>query len=45
MNEFYRAYRESGNTADALRTAQLHMRDSAKSTVWSSFVVRANAFP
>jgi CHAT domain-containing protein/Tfp pilus assembly protein PilF len=45
MNEFYRAYRESGNTAEALRAAQLRTRDSARAAVWSSFVVRANAFP
>jgi CHAT domain-containing protein/tetratricopeptide (TPR) repeat protein len=45
MNEFYRAYRESGNTAEALRAAQLRTRDSAKAAVWSSFVVRANDFP
>jgi CHAT domain-containing protein len=45
MNEFYRAYRDTGNTADALRTAQLRTRSSAKASVWSSFVVRANGFP
>jgi CHAT domain-containing protein/tetratricopeptide (TPR) repeat protein len=45
MNEFYRAYRETGKTADSLRTAQLRTRDSAKTAVWSSFVVRANGFP
>jgi CHAT domain-containing protein/tetratricopeptide (TPR) repeat protein len=45
MNEFYHAYRESGKTAESLRTAQLRTRDSAKSAVWSSFVVRANGFP
>jgi CHAT domain-containing protein/tetratricopeptide (TPR) repeat protein len=45
MSEFYRAYRESGNPADALRTAQLKTRGSAKASVWSSFVVRANEFP
>jgi hypothetical protein len=45
MDEFYSAYRESGNAADALRTAQLRTRESAKASVWSSFVVRANQFP
>jgi CHAT domain-containing protein len=45
MSEFYRAYRSSGRAADALRTAQMHMRHSAKASVWSSFVVRANEFP
>jgi CHAT domain-containing protein len=45
MSEFYSAYRESGNTADALRTAQLRTRGTAKASVWSSFVVRANGFP
>jgi CHAT domain-containing protein/tetratricopeptide (TPR) repeat protein len=45
MDEFYRAYRESGNSADALRAAQLKTRDAAKASVWSSFVVRANEFP
>ena len=45
MNEFYRAYRQSGRAADALRTAQLRTRGSAATTVWSSFVVRANEFP
>lgn len=45
MNEFYLAYRKSGNTADALRAAQLRTRGTAKASVWSSFVVRANGFP
>lgn len=45
MNEFYLAYRENGNTADALRAAQLRTRGSAQASVWSSFVVRANGFP
>jgi CHAT domain-containing protein len=45
MNEFYRAYRASGRTADALRIAQLRTRGSAANAVWSSFVVRANEFP
>ena len=42
MNEFYNAYRSSGNAADALRQAQLRVRNGV---AWSSFVVRANAFP
>lgn len=45
MNEFYRAYRENGSAADALRTAQLKMRATGTHGVWSSFVVRANEFP
>lgn len=45
MDEFYRAYRESGRAADALRTAQLRTRDVSAPAVWSSFVVRANEFP
>jgi tetratricopeptide (TPR) repeat protein len=45
MKEFYGAYRKSGRAADALRIAQLRTRGSAASTVWSSFVVRANEFP
>ena len=45
MDEFYRAYRDSGRAADALRVAQLRMRGSATAAVWSSFVVRANEFP
>jgi CHAT domain-containing protein len=45
MNEFYRAYRETGRSAEALRHAQLRTRGSVKATVWSSFVVRANEFP
>ena len=45
MNEFYRAYRASGNAADALRTAQLRARANGASGAWSSFVVRANEFP
>jgi CHAT domain-containing protein len=44
MSEFYRAYRDSGTAADALRAAQLRVR-SGDSTAWSSFVVRANGFP
>ncbi len=45
MNEFYRAYRESGRAADALRAAQLRTRGHTSSSVWASFVVRANGFP
>jgi CHAT domain-containing protein len=45
MNDFYRAYRESGRAAEALRTAQLRTRSDTASAVWSSFVVRANEFP
>jgi CHAT domain-containing protein/tetratricopeptide (TPR) repeat protein len=45
MSEFYRAYRQSGRAADALRTAQLQTRGTAASAVWSSFVVRANEYP
>jgi CHAT domain-containing protein/tetratricopeptide (TPR) repeat protein len=45
MSEFYRAYKSSGRAADALRSAQLRVRASAASAVWSSFVVRANEFP
>jgi CHAT domain-containing protein len=45
MNEFYRAYRDSGKASEALREAQLRTRGSADAAVWSSFVVRANGFP
>jgi len=46
MEEFYRAYRISGRAADALRSAQLQMRQkSANRAVWSSFLVRASRFP
>jgi CHAT domain-containing protein len=45
MEEFYGAYRTSGSAADALRSAQLRTRDTADSSVWSSFVVRASALP
>ena len=46
MNEFYRAYRKSGNSAEALRIAQMRSRaTSGAAAVWSSFVVRANGFP
>jgi CHAT domain-containing protein len=44
MSEFYRAYRDNGTAADALRAAQLRVR-AGDSTAWSSFVVRANGFP
>jgi CHAT domain-containing protein len=45
MEEFYMAYRATGSTADALRTAQLRTRGTAAAAVWSSFVVRANGLP
>lgn len=45
MEEFYTAYRATGRTADALRTAQLKTRGTAAAAVWSSFVVRANGLP
>ncbi len=46
MSEFYRAYRASGNAAQALRAAQLRARASQPAAAaWSSFVVRANGFP
>ena len=45
MEEFYTAYRATGRAADALRTAQLRTRAGANSSVWSSFVVRANGLP
>ena len=45
MKEFYSAYRHSGRAADALRMAQLRTRGSAATSVWASFVVRANEFP
>jgi CHAT domain-containing protein/tetratricopeptide (TPR) repeat protein len=45
MEEFYSAYRSSGNAADALRAAQLRTRDTATAAVWSSFVVRTNGLP
>jgi CHAT domain-containing protein len=45
MEEFYAAYRVSGRTADALRTAQLRTRGTRASPVWSSFVVRATGLP
>ena len=42
MKEFYDSYRTTGRAADAMRSAQLRMRDGA---AWASFVVRANEFP
>jgi CHAT domain-containing protein len=45
MNEFYRAFRETGSAPEALRSAQLRTRGSTNVPVWSSFVVRANGFP
>jgi CHAT domain-containing protein/tetratricopeptide (TPR) repeat protein len=45
MNEFYRGFRQTGNAAEALRSAQLQTRAAAQAPVWSSFVVRANGFP
>jgi CHAT domain-containing protein len=45
MNEFYRSFRDTGNAAEALRSAQLRTRASTSAPVWSSFVVRANGFP
>jgi CHAT domain-containing protein len=45
MKEFYAAYRVSGRASDALRAAQLRIRGSANSSMWSSFVVRANELP
>ncbi len=45
MKEFYGAYRARAQPAEALRQAQLRSRGFASSTVWSSFVVRANGFP
>jgi CHAT domain-containing protein len=45
MSEFYRAYRESGSAAVAVREAQLRAQGTAATAAWSSFVVRANDFP
>jgi tetratricopeptide (TPR) repeat protein len=45
MEQFYAAYRGTGNAADALRTAQLRTRAAGDSPLWSSFVVRASGFP
>lgn len=42
MEEFYAAYRATGSAPDALRSAQLKLRGTAASAVWSSFVVRTN---
>lgn len=45
MSEFYGAYRNAPHPAEALRRAQLRTRGVASTTVWASFVVRANGFP
>jgi CHAT domain-containing protein len=45
MEDFYAAYRASGNAPQALRIAQLRARGTSGPAVWSSFVVRANALP
>jgi CHAT domain-containing protein len=45
MEDFYAAYRTSGNAPQALRIAQLRARGASGPAVWSSFVVRANALP
>jgi CHAT domain-containing protein len=45
MKEFYAAYREKPDPAEALRRAQQRSRDLSASAAWSSFVVRANGFP
>jgi CHAT domain-containing protein len=45
MEEFYSAYRATGRASDALRSAQLRTRGGVASSVWSSFVVRANQLP
>jgi CHAT domain-containing protein len=45
MEDFYAAYRSSGNAPQALRIAQLRGRGTSGPAVWSSFVVRANALP
>ena len=45
MKEFYSAYRAKPQPAEALHRAQLRSRGITASTVWSSFVVRANGFP
>ena len=45
MEEFYAAYRYSGNAPQALRIAQLRARGTSGPAVWSSFVVRANQLP
>jgi CHAT domain-containing protein len=45
MEEFYATYRVSGSAPEALRIAQLRVRGTSGSAVWSSFVVRANELP
>jgi|KBSSwiStaDraftv2_1062776.scaffolds.fasta_scaffold36848_2 CHAT domain-containing protein/tetratricopeptide (TPR) repeat protein len=45
MEQFYAAYRLTGRVPEALRIAQLRTRDTDGAMVWSSFVVRASAFP
>jgi tetratricopeptide (TPR) repeat protein len=45
MEEFYATYRVSGSAPEALRIAQLRVRGTVGSAVWSSFVVRANELP
>jgi CHAT domain-containing protein/tetratricopeptide (TPR) repeat protein len=45
MEDFYAAYRSSGNAPQALRIAQLRSRGTSGPAVWSSFVVRANELP
>jgi CHAT domain-containing protein len=45
MQEFYGAYRTSGNAADALRLAQLRTRAIAGPSVWASFVIRSSGMP
>jgi len=45
MEDFYAAYRSSGNAPQALRIAQLRARGTTGPAVWSSFVVRANSLP
>ena len=41
MERFYAAFRATGRAADALRIAQLRTRDLDGTSVWSSFVIRA----
>jgi CHAT domain-containing protein/tetratricopeptide (TPR) repeat protein len=45
MEQFYATYRISGSAPEALRIAQLRVRGTVGSAVWSSFVVRANELP
>jgi CHAT domain-containing protein len=45
MEEFYAAYRSTGRTPDALRSAELRTRGTAAAAGWARFVVRANALP